>query len=176
MTACEPALAANQRFLFALSTLETLTEYEKQELLTKIKNGDCLLVFKEQMGPWIVHPEVAQGEKAPLRNKRGKRENAWRTILDSSGEYVFIYEKGAQIATSTIYKGYRGYEGAKGEKGEPGGRGERGEKGERGERGEKGDKGETGPPGPKGPSGCGLKCKIVLFGSAIAVALGASRF
>jgi hypothetical protein len=125
----------------------------------------------------VVHPEVAQGEKAPLKNRLGKRETALCTILDTSGEYIYIYEKGGQIATSTQFKGYRGYPGDKGERGEKGNKGdtgERGEKGEKGDKGEKGEKGERGEAGPRGP-GCGLKCKILLFGSAIAVAIGASR-
>jgi hypothetical protein len=189
---CGPEVASDQRFVAAVSSLTTLTSEEKAEFLDKVNRNLCEEVPPNKMGPWIIHPEIAQGKgKGPIENRIGKREPGLAVVLDS-GQFIFIYGPCGNPAPSNIIAGPPGEPGlpGKGEPGQPGPRGPKpahrwtgtsiqfenpdgswGElvelKGDKGDRGIPGTPGLTGPRGPRGP-GCGLKCKLLILGGAAA--------
>lgn len=165
-------LAKDARFAKAVESLRTLTAEEKLELLQKLDADQCQDVPKEKLGPWVIHPEIGQGNGlAPIENRTGKKEDVFQVVL-SSGQIIYIYKKCGNPAPTNLNKGEKGEYGLQGQRGLDG---PMGPQGLRGPQGERGSQGIQGPQGEKGP-GCGRGCKLGIFGAAVATAIVASFF
>lgn len=173
---CGPEVSSEPRFIAAVNSLTTLTVEEKSEFLGKVSQNRCEIVPASKMGPWIIHPEIAQGRNlAPIQNRIGKRGELALVVVLDSGQLIYIYEKCGNPAPSTTISGLAGTMGERGEQGPQGKQGEAGPQGQPGlqglpgERGEQGPQGLTGSTGSRGP-GCGLKCKLIITGIAVGAA------